>query len=353
MTIDAKEPLDPRVETADGRRLRIFALIVIGSVVLALASMTTADPDLWGHVRFGLDIIRDGDVHARDPYSFTADRPWVNHEWLAEVLFAAAYAGLGPGGLVLLKVVLVLSAGVLMFRTLRIGASEHQSRMLMLIVVAALMPMAQSVRPQLFSILGFAAVLGELTMCAVVAPVAFSAAPLERLRIAAAVVAAVLAPAVNPYGLALIGFLMETLRVARPDITEWGPVFGAGVDSIALWLWITSVAAYWCYRGFWRRHGAYAVTLLVFAILSFQVVRLVGFFALVTVACCPSMARTRAAADQRPVRLSAERLVLAVGLCASLGSPCGTGAACACRATGFPTRPTPVTFNARCRKGAC
>ena len=48
--------------------------------------LTKADADLWGHVRFGRDILRGG-IHDGDPYSFTSDIPWVNHEWLAEVLF--------------------------------------------------------------------------------------------------------------------------------------------------------------------------------------------------------------------------------------------------------------------------
>jgi hypothetical protein len=47
---------------------------------------TSTDPDLWGNVRFGLDILRSGSVPHLDPYSFTTDRTWVNHEWLAEVI---------------------------------------------------------------------------------------------------------------------------------------------------------------------------------------------------------------------------------------------------------------------------
>jgi hypothetical protein len=57
--------------------------------VLAVLSTTSADPDLWGHVRFGDDIIAAGEIPEYDSYSFTSDRPWVNHEWLAEVLFSA------------------------------------------------------------------------------------------------------------------------------------------------------------------------------------------------------------------------------------------------------------------------
>jgi hypothetical protein len=342
-------------EAPGNRGLTVFVAVVIGAIVLALASMTTADPDLWGHVRFGLDIIRDGHVHRTDPYSFTSDRAWINHEWLAEVLFAAAYTGGGTSGILFLKLLLVGGAGALTYRTLRIGASAHQSRMLMLIVVAALMPLSQSVRPQLFSIFGFGVllalllgyrssggswrlvavplvfavwanahggwILGQLTMWAVLAPVVWTAPAATRLRIAVVVVAAALASLANPYGFTLVLFLIETLGSSRPEITEWSPVFASGLDSIALWVGICGVAAYWCQKGFWRRHPIYALAILAFAILSFQVVRLVGFFAVITVALLSvDGSHWPELPPRRTLRVSTvERLVLGVALCAALG----------------------------------
>ena len=65
----------------------VLRLAVWGAFFVVL-SFTSADPDLWGHIRFGLDILRDGYVHHIDTYSFASDRPWVNHEWGAEVLSA-------------------------------------------------------------------------------------------------------------------------------------------------------------------------------------------------------------------------------------------------------------------------
>src|SRR5687768_10146322 len=81
--------------------------VALWPVLLAVVTYTRADPDLWGHLRFGLDILHDGALPARDPYSFTADRPWINHEWAAEVLTAIAFRMAGPGGLVGLKVAVI------------------------------------------------------------------------------------------------------------------------------------------------------------------------------------------------------------------------------------------------------
>ncbi len=51
-----------------------------------------ADPDLWGHLTFGGDIVSAGAIHATDPYSYTArGHRWINHEWLTEVLFHSLY----------------------------------------------------------------------------------------------------------------------------------------------------------------------------------------------------------------------------------------------------------------------
>src|SRR5690349_978476 len=75
----------------------VWVLWVLVTLVLAPGLVVTrADPDLWGHVRFGLDILARPGLSSVDPYSFTQDIPWVNHEWLSELFMGAAYAAGGP-----------------------------------------------------------------------------------------------------------------------------------------------------------------------------------------------------------------------------------------------------------------
>jgi hypothetical protein len=57
--------------------------ILIGAFFAPLLVTIQADPDLWGNVRFGLDVLRDHAPSRIDHYSFTQDIPWVNHEWLS------------------------------------------------------------------------------------------------------------------------------------------------------------------------------------------------------------------------------------------------------------------------------
>src|SRR5574341_2531731 len=66
--------------------------LVMGMITFLLSN-TAADPDLWGHVKFGHDIWRSGQIVQRDTYSYlTGDQPWINHEWLAELVVAAIFA---------------------------------------------------------------------------------------------------------------------------------------------------------------------------------------------------------------------------------------------------------------------
>ena len=78
--IDGRTTAGVGAASAARRLLSVAALLEI----LCFLTITFVDADLWGHLTFGRDIVRQGWVHTSDPYSFTSDRPWINHEWLAE-----------------------------------------------------------------------------------------------------------------------------------------------------------------------------------------------------------------------------------------------------------------------------
>src|SRR5262245_65800037 len=82
------------------------AIIALGLVAGLAGFSIGADPDLWGNVGFGLDVLRDRSLPAVDPYSFTANLPWMNHEWLSEAMIAFVYQVGGTLGLALLKAAL-------------------------------------------------------------------------------------------------------------------------------------------------------------------------------------------------------------------------------------------------------
>ena len=53
--------------------------LALGGLILVIVTSTLVDPDLWGHLRFGHDMIAAGAIPRSDVYSFTSARPWVNH----------------------------------------------------------------------------------------------------------------------------------------------------------------------------------------------------------------------------------------------------------------------------------
>lgn len=118
---------------------RIFERMLLGLVVLAgltALSANTADPDLWGHVQYGQDWLRDGALPATSTYSFTAEGyPWVNHENLAELAMAWTVNQFGPPGLIVLRALLALATlGMILGFNLRRGNGWMASSVLTLLV---------------------------------------------------------------------------------------------------------------------------------------------------------------------------------------------------------------------------
>ena len=107
------------------------------------------DPDLWGHTRFGLDILHN-QLPTIDPYSFTQDVPWVNHEWLHEAISALAYLVAGNAGLIMLKAVLVLTTIALIGTAISAAALPVQW-IAMATTIVGLMPLLVTIRPQLWT----------------------------------------------------------------------------------------------------------------------------------------------------------------------------------------------------------
>jgi hypothetical protein len=119
-------------------------------IVLAFVTMTRADPDLWGHVRFGADMLDSAAIRVPDTYSFTSDKPWTNHEWLAEIIMAAAYRMAGAAGLVLLKLtVIALSLACVWRIAMGDGARARSAAILTGLALVGILPRAQQVRPQI------------------------------------------------------------------------------------------------------------------------------------------------------------------------------------------------------------
>lgn len=139
-----------------------LALVMACAVAL---SPNMADADLWGHVQFGLDVMKDGLAH-RTTYSYSADGyPWINHENLAELLMASVATWIGGPGLLAMKCALgLLVVGIILQR-----AQQQRVGMLALCIVVLIVSVNMtyhwSIRPQIFSYTFFALLIAIVSWC--------------------------------------------------------------------------------------------------------------------------------------------------------------------------------------------
>ena len=138
-----------------------------------------------------------------------------------------------------------------------------------------------------------AALLADVIVCDLASAEAADGEFLERLRHihvrhgrrvpAIALVAAVVATLINPYGVGLWKFLWRTVSMNRRDIDEWWSILSAERALLVLWSTTALIAiagVRWHGRPLrWPRTGLVAVLLLA----SFRVNRLDAFFAIATI----------------------------------------------------------------------
>lgn len=273
----------------------IFVLTILACCAGPL-SLNRADPDLWGHVQFGRDVLDDGAIASTTSYSYTASGyRWINHENLAEIGFAILERAGGATSLLLFKFLLGLSILALIYRTMQRQGVGLIAQTSVLFLVSFNLLYHWTMRPQLATYGCYALMLAILHWCfqgwqgrchfrkspqdlsyssrrlrclwalpvvmfvwanshgGFVAGYAVLFAylagrsleafwirrgeswGLQRRLIMMATVAG-LATLVNPYGPRLHLWLLESLGRPRPEIMEWLPPTLADPMSLPYWL---------------------------------------------------------------------------------------------------------------------
>ena len=225
-------------------------------------SFMTADPDLWGHIKFGKDLWTAKVFQSVDIYSYTAaGSQWINHEWLSELMMYFAYSLLGSSGLLFGKLLIGFTIISFLSRISFHRKCEPLAYGVVFILSVFVMSPGFMIRPQLLTFLFVAVFLycfhlylekgknrlwvlpvvmvlwvnchGGFLIGAGMFPVVVfcecinclarkkSVTHLKILTFWLAVTE--LAVFVNPYGVHLLTFLYETLQIPR-DISEWAPV---------------------------------------------------------------------------------------------------------------------------------
>jgi hypothetical protein len=129
---------------------RVFTLIfVLGIFVLGFRNAT--DPDLWWHLKTGQLICEKHQLFHVDPYSYTkSGQPWVDHEWLSEIVIFSLYRLGGWGLLIAVFAALISSAFLVLY--IRSPGKPYIAGAVTVWGAIASVP-SWGVRPQIFTLL--------------------------------------------------------------------------------------------------------------------------------------------------------------------------------------------------------
>ncbi|MGH9203980.1 MAG: hypothetical protein ACRD2A_22365, partial [Vicinamibacterales bacterium] len=355
MTPTTTAPNEQQPEAERLVRFLIRGALLAGATIIALR--IRSDPDLWGHLRFGLDVLSTLSVHTGDPYSFTSDRAWINHEWLFEVIIAFLYTSAGTTALAVMAAIMCLAT--LFVARISARRAGMQGWRLDLVCIAVFLlgisPLASTMRPQAISSLLFVVLLaimrefdrGRHRALLALPPLfliwanvhggwlvgggvlALWTAPKllvpsgssRKLRawLLGIGLASAAATFVNPYGAGLWLFLLETVRFERSDIVEWLPVTSS-TARLVMWIATAVLAAAGLARSR-REHYVYGVVCACLGLASFLVLRLVPFFSLATLLLLVPQLTGRS--TSRPARVHARGLMAAAvmwALCLGLAA---------------------------------
>lgn len=274
-----------------------LAVLMLG---LSVITTTCADPDLWGHIQYGREVLRDGVLPETATWTFAAEGArWVNHENIAELLLAWSFDTFGTPGLTSLKLLLaVLLLGSMMISVRTAGASWIATG-LIVVLVCANMQFHWHFRPQILTYTSLAGMLliwrctfcdfqlqkpsvrkhllrrqiwlwclpplmcfwtnshggfaaGLAILSAAHGLACFQLLLSTRLRywkllvnISLVTVACFAASLVNPYGTGLWKFMLDALLLPRPEISDWGRLELLTTESIRFWALMLIAVVAW------------------------------------------------------------------------------------------------------------
>jgi hypothetical protein len=324
------------------KNLKLWFCAAVLMLAVFQFSENTVDLDLWGHLVFGQQMLHSGAIPKTDIYSWTAyGQPWINHEWIAEIILALFYTAWGGSGILLLKIVVGLAAFAV---CLRLGAQSLSWPARFLAWAFAALAVVEisygfAARPQIFTALFLSLELLVLQQVhsgrkfwALVLPVLFlvwinthggvlagfgllglaagattvqliwnktrkapvrvftdeSAGKTERkiaLVLWLMVFASGAALLCNPWGAGLPRWLIGSVLWPRPEIAEWNPA-PLGWEHAAFFMVLALAAFSWIFttqkRAWWELAACVA-----FAWLGWRALRNTPLFCLVALALVP------------------------------------------------------------------
>ena len=286
---------------------------LVPAVVTLLGKMGAVD--LAYHVRTGTMILNTGSIPRVDTFTFTVfGHPWLDQQWLAQVVFAWFYRFGGWATLAALQAVLVAATFFPIYLACRASGAQPRTASLLTLGGFLVASPALAMRPQLLALPLFALTLwviasraahpgrlwlvpvftaicsnvhGSFALFPLVVGIAWlddvrAHSPLARRTFAVGAVS-MLATLANPFGFHVWSYAynLSTNPVIRKTISEWAPVTLAQISG---WFMIGSgllIAGYFARR---TRPVPWIplLSLAVFFVLAMSAQRAIVWWGLVT-----------------------------------------------------------------------
>lgn len=287
--------------------------LLVPLLTLLVFSITTqyrvADPDLFARLAVGRLVFTEGRLPWKDPFSFTSDKSWIDHEWLSGCVFYLSYSLGGDAALVLLKFLSIFSTLGLMYL-----AHSVYGRLPLLFSFGTLQCLSiwmSTVRSQVFTYLSLAYLLLALsrydrlgnrrllyTIPLLMVPWcnahggfvsglgilgAFVVGKfLEKdngcLFLFSTLALSLVATVITPYGPAAYwSYILDAVFKRRPNIDEWEAVNLLSGETIIPLIFLGLIASAIAWQGIRRRYSSLLV-ILVSLIFGFRHVRLMPIF---------------------------------------------------------------------------
>ncbi len=138
----------------------LLILVAAGLWFLSWGYTEMAGADMWWHVAAGRELVQTGTLWMVDDWSFTAHgRDWLNHEWLADLIYYGWVSAWGVQTLVYWKwLLLLVTFGLLLATLVRTSGSPLAALVCAGLAMANAAPFLD-VRPHLYTLLGYSLLL--------------------------------------------------------------------------------------------------------------------------------------------------------------------------------------------------
>jgi len=231
--------------------------LVIISLFIFVFSNNMVDPDLWGHLKFGQDILTKLAVPKYDFYSYSSyGAKWIDHEWLSELILYVIFRFTKGAGLIIFKYFLGSLITFIIYISMVKSTKSLYLRLLFLSLSLPIIASGFAIRPQIFTYALFAILLSLIdnfensgnTRWIYPLPVLFLIwqdlhggflaglgtiiiYTLSKIfegkvssKLIFIVIVSILATFINPYGLNNWLLVLDAVSRHRPYITEWTQV---------------------------------------------------------------------------------------------------------------------------------